>query len=378
MNKELLKFLDRALRLFVRILPTNKPIPPNPKKILIIKLSAMGDAFCLIPAILKIRDLSPYAQIDWLTTTRTNPWIFSKIEAFNDVIILPTKPIKLLFFLFSFFLQKSKYDLIIDFDQYYSISEIMAYKGKSSSGFLTPLKGQTFSVSFPYDPIKNEKIQFLDLSITLFPAIAKKISNDFYEMKNLIEEHSQSEFLLNFIKNAVPSNYPMIVIYPGSSLNATMRRWPTDRYLNLAKILSKKCIVIVAGGPDELAISDIFTADNQRIYNFIARLEIKEWLWLFRNHIDLIIGNDGGMMHLAESQGLQSISLFGPALGSKWGSLNKNSFILDVDLNCRPCIKTYLGVIPQTCARGDLACMNHISVDMVKNTTEKLLKIKFS
>jgi ADP-heptose:LPS heptosyltransferase len=377
MNKKWLKILDRALRVIVRLFPPNKPMRASPKNILIIKLSAMGDAFCLIPAIIRMRESLPGCQVDWLTTRRTNSWIFREVGAINSIIELPTEPKKLIFFLLSFFFGKPKYDLVIDYDQYYAISEIMAYKGKSSSGFVTPLKGRTFSLGYPYDPIKNEKIQFLDMTSMLFPSIGTKVPGDFYEIRGLARNRSEPELFRNFVNNLESFDCPLVVIYPGSSINATMRRWPPDRYLSLAKILSKKCIVIVAGGPDELAISGVFVANNQRIVNFIAKLEIEDWLWLFRHNVDLIIGNDGGMMHLAESQGVPSISLFGPALGSKWGSLNKNSIILDVDLNCRPCIRTHLGEIPQICARGDLACMNGISVDFVVNAAEKVLKLEF-
>lgn len=377
MNKNLLKFLDRALRSIVRWMPKNKTIPADPKRILIIKLAAMGDAFCLMPAIIKIRLSSPHSQIDWLTTKRTNPWVFKRIDAINNIIILPIEPIKLIGFLFSYFFRRPVYDLIIDYDQYYAISEIMAYKGKSSSGFKTPLKGHTFSESYVYDSIKSEKNQFMDLALMSFSGINNDINGDFYELKDLIREYSPSDFLLDFSRKSKLSDYPLVVIYPGSSLNAMMRRWPPNRYLSLAQILSKKCIVIIAGGPDEMDISEFFLTGNQRIQNFIGKLAIEEWLWFFRYNVDLFIGNDGGMMHLAESQGLPSVSLFGPALGSKWGSLNKKSIILDVELNCRPCIKTYLGIIPQTCSRGDFACMNNISVNMVIDAVEKILTVDF-
>jgi ADP-heptose:LPS heptosyltransferase len=377
MNKKILKNLDGLLRQVIRFLPRNKRVHHVPKKILVIKLSAMGDAFCLMPTIKYIKKSTPFACIDWLTTKRTNPGIFEDIKEISNILILPTTPFKLINFLYKFIINWGQYDLIIDFDQYYLISELLAYTGRASIGFSTRLKGSTFSLSLPYDPVKNEKKLFLELAALSNSEMSVQDCEFFYELKEL-SDNFPSEFLLGLIRKLKKISLPIVVVYPGSSVNAIMRRWAPERYLDLVYRLSSGCVVIIAGGPDELEINNLFSGDNDRIYNLINKLTIKDWLWLFKYHADLFVGNDAGMLHLAESQGLPSVSLFGPNIGSKWGSLNPSSIVVDVELDCRPCIKTYLGIIPQACSRGDNACMNNISIEMVISAVSGILNINFA
>ena len=376
-KKTILKWLDGSLRAVLQYLPKNGAIPAHVNRVLVIKLSAMGDAFCLMPSIRALKHSSPSVMIDWLTTNRTNPSIFKDLSFISNVVLVPTSPLALLIFVIIYFSRWGRYDLIIDFDQYYFISELFAYAGKSSTGFSTELKGSTFSRCLSYAPTENEKRQFFSLVSRSMPSSTIHsyiLSPKIFELTDNLAQPASLSYLIDRLEL---TEDPVVVVYPGSSGNAVIRRWPLNRYHDTISILSRKCIVIIAGGPDETEIAHQFKSDDYRIYNLIGELSIKDWLWFFRHRADLFIGNDAGMLHLAESQDLPLIGLFGPNLGSKWGSLNINSQIIDVNLECRPCIKTHLGIVPQNCARQDIACMSNITVDMVIAAVSTYLKVEF-
>ena len=356
MNKlAIMKVFDKAMGHWLRLFAKKRstPYPKTVKRILVIKLAAMGDAFCLMPSLRYLKHHRPDVEIHWLTTTRTLPDLFESLTFVDKQLIMPTRP----WALFRFIQNTSwqQYDLIVDFDQYYHLSEWLALKGYAC-GFHSPIKGQYFDRSLEYDAQANEKQQFLQLiqtSLDLSPPASKT----WLLMPELAQQShlTQAEIAL-----MAPVN-DAIVIYPGSSLNAAIRRWDVSKYIELIEALSARGeTIIIAGGKDELNLVDQFKTGPSMIW--IEKLSLFAWSWFFAHKAKLFISNDGGLLHVAQAQGLKCLSLFGPTSSEKWGSTDGQSVSIEVPLECRPCIKTYLGIVPSTCARGDLACMQRIEV----------------
>ena len=98
MKLSVMKFLDKMLLLTFFFFKKKTLLVAIPKKILVIKLSAMGDAVCLMPAIRQLHEGFDDVQIDWFTSRRSVPSFFSGIPFIKRVFIMPTSPIKLSFF----------------------------------------------------------------------------------------------------------------------------------------------------------------------------------------------------------------------------------------------------------------------------------------
>lgn len=366
MNLRLLKLSDRLISVFLSRLPKKISNKDHIDRVLVIKLSAMGDALCLMPSIRMFSVSFPSAKIDWLTTSRSAPDLFRPLGFLDNIIVMPTNLFGLIKFLLRYFFTLCKYDLIIDCDQYYQISELLSYFGKASAGFKTPLKGSSFSFFEPYNESLNEKLQFkslFELIILLY-----KGSSTSYEalLPELIRNFEPSPQLLLAINEANSIDRRLIILYPGSSGNASFRRWSFDNYLSLATELSKKYLIIFAGGPEEAVYKDRL-CNEPYILDWINRWTLTEWSWIFRHHAAIFCGNDAGLLHIADLQGLKTVSIFGPNLSSRWGSLNSLSKAIEVPLSCRPCIKPHMGLVPINCHRGDVACLLNINPGHVKN-----------
>lgn len=365
MKLAVLKLFDKILGFVFFFLRKKAPLANSPKKILVIKLSAMGDAVCLMPAVRLLHEAFDDVQIDWFTSRRSAPMFFSGIPFIRHVYIMPTHPLNLLFFFIRNFFYFRRYDLIIDFDQYYRVSELISFLGKSNAGFSTPLKGEKYSLSIHYDPHRNEKLVFADLA--KFVISSCNGQSAFYTplLPELLNGFEPSDRLLTFVEDCYKSNKPVLVIYPGSSPNAIYRRWPVSRYLELIGKFDQSCQVIVAGGPDEHPLKDDISRAGYNCVDHIGSWSLHEWLWIFRHVKGIFVGNDAGLLHLAESQGMPVIGIFGPNIYSKWGSINPASSAAEIELECRPCIKSYLGQVPHRCKRVDVKCLADISTDSV-------------
>ena len=104
MDPKKLKWFDRLLVQILRITPRGRPPDPGrlPKSVLIVKLSAMGDALCLMPSMKSLAKALPKAQIDWLTTYRTTPQLFEYVPFINQIMVLPTAGLGLACFLIKY------------------------------------------------------------------------------------------------------------------------------------------------------------------------------------------------------------------------------------------------------------------------------------
>jgi ADP-heptose:LPS heptosyltransferase len=375
MNVSQLKFLDRLLRTCVRRLPRKRPkqLLTAPASILVIKLSAMGDALCLMPSVRMLSQVFPEATIDWLTTHRSQQGVFSRISFLNAIHLLPVNPIGLLWFLVRFVPKLRSYELIIDYDQYYQISEIFSYLGRTSAGFHAPLKGKTFAIQETYQAFRNEKLQFRALTEKVITHWRREIPEYVALLPELLQGFSPSSQLQKAAKALRSTGKPVLILYPGSSGNASFRRWELSNYLCLIDEYHEKYVIIIAGGPDEKEIKSIFEYKNDNVINWIDKWSLSDWSWIFKNIASLFVGNDAGLLHVADLQGLVSISIFGPNLYEKWGSLNPSSMGIEINVECRPCIKQHLGDVPQKCHRGDLACLQQIEVIQVVSAINSTL-----
>lgn len=365
MKLSVMKFFDKMLSVAVFLVGTKSPLSAAPKRVLVIKLSAMGDAICLMPAVRSLHESFDDVRIDWLTSRRSVPAFFSSIPFIHRIYILPTSSIRLLVFFIRQIFYFRRYDLIIDFDQYYRISELISFLGKSNAGFSTPLKGRKYSLSISYNPLRNEKLVFSDLVNLIVSEWQGRSICYSPLLPELLIGFVPSDRLMTFSDQCSKSTKPILVIYPGSSPNAIYRRWPISRYIELIRLFDPSCQIIVAGGPDEYPLKHEIEQAGYVSVDHIGAWSLHEWLWIFRNMRGIFVGNDAGLLHLAESQGMPVIGVFGPNIYSKWGSINPESSAAETDLECRPCIRSYLGQVPQRCMRGDIKCLTDVTTESV-------------
>jgi heptosyltransferase-2 len=161
-------------------------------------------------------------------------------------------------------------------------------------------------------------------------------------------------------------------VHPGST-------WPTKCWLPeyFAKIIRKAAnhgiTVLVFGGPEETRlVADIIEkagGTGRYVHNLAGRLSLVE-LAAAMGRLDACLTNDSGPMHLAWTQGVPLVSLFGPTV-RKLGFFprGEDSTVLEIELGCRPC-----GLHgPKRCPKRHHKCMKAITPDMVWDALAPLL-----
>lgn len=116
-----------------------------------------------------------------------------------------------------------------------------------------------------------------------------------------------------------PGSGPLIGIQPGAS--SVTKRWPVERMAALADRLVAQfgARLVLIGGPDEREPADTMRrAMQQPIACDATGEKLPETVGIM-SRLDLFVGNDTGLNHMAAAAGCPTVCLFGTTSAGKWG-----------------------------------------------------------
>ena len=148
-----------------------------------------------------------------------------------------------------------------------------------------------------------------------------------------------------------------------------LRRWPVERYVELARQLLRDGYEIVfTGGPDDRWLREAFT--GLTCTDLIDRVTLPELLAVF-NSSDAVVTHDSGPLHLAGVTGCALVGIFGPV--DPWARMPRRPGTIALwggeGFACRPC---YDGSSYAECR--DNLCMGQITPEMVHTAVQDLLR----
>lgn len=187
-----------------------------------------------------------------------------------------------------------------------------------------------------------------------------------YESPDIPKYKSQNSKIEIKSKYTLNLNEEIIALAPGCGEVEKHKRWPIEKYAELAKQLSQAGKqVIVLGGPGEESLGEYICDSSKSInvHNFVGKISIQETLDLLFASSSLV-ANCNGLSHLGSLiEGLQIIGLFGPTDPYLTGPLSNELKIVSQNLDCSPCYKR--GYITGC---GNPVCMKNIEVENVYKT----------
>lgn len=133
-------------------------------------------------------------------------------------------------------------------------------------------------------------------------------------------------------------------------------------------------IFLFGGGDDEMKLLDEISSESKQIVNASRLMNGLQQELILMSHLDVMVSMDSANMHLASLVNTSVVSIWGsthPFAGFMGWNQSRDS-VVEVDLPCRPC--SIYGNKP--CLRGDWACMQNISPEVVVEHIERILQAK--
>jgi len=167
-------------------------------------------------------------------------------------------------------------------------------------------------------------------------------------------------------ESGVEGEFRVILLNPNASDLLPLRKWPTERYVDLARRLLERfpeVCVVMTGAPDEAdAIQKIaLEVGSQRCISLAGKTTLPQLLVLYTLS-ELLITNDSGPAHFASMTPITVITLFGPETPFLFRALTPRAIPIWMQIPCSPCVNAYNN--RQSPCRNNI-CMKTITVDHV-------------
>ncbi|MBN1327014.1 MAG: glycosyltransferase family 9 protein, partial [Candidatus Cloacimonetes bacterium] len=321
------------------------------KKILILRLSSIGDIVLTQPVTAVLREQFPDAEIDYLT----KPAYLKVVQAFGtiDSIYLWENKTELLHNL-----RQRKYDLIIDLHAKLNtvlLSMILPARKK-----ITVNKRHLNRLML----IKKLKKTSEDTAVNRYLKVLGKIGIRRRDINPQLkaEKQYQADITAQLKKINKRHDEILVGIFPGA-LHKT-KQYPPGQYSDFISLVPTeyKCIFVLLGSPAEKELCrEIKNRTAEAVHDLCGELSLGQ-LFFFIQELDMVISGDTGPMHIASALNIPQLAIFGathPCLG--FSPQNPDARVLVANLKCQPC--SLYG--NSQCPRKHFKCMSSITPQLL-------------
>jgi len=319
----------------------------SPEKILIIRLSSIGDILLSTPFIRQTRTRFPEARIDFVIKEKFYNLI-SENPHLNDIFQLQPGNLNKLIQT----IRLEKYDYIFDLHRNIRSIVLTIFAGSKRTCRIKKNKLiQQMLVKFKinlYDSEKPIPERYLEVGHPVGIMDDKKGLEFFWSHK------AETRVKKYFNADQLKIENIMIAVAPGAGFYT--KRWPTSYFSELMDMIRSHyhASFVILGDRHETEMGKELSKGREWVLDLTGKLGLMDAGALLAE-CQLAITNDSGLMHLATAVQTPVLAIFGssvrefgffPYRGANWVLERKN-------LNCRPC--SHIG--RKTCPRGHFKCM---------------------
>jgi ADP-heptose:LPS heptosyltransferase len=285
-------------------------MPRRVERILVIKLSALGDFVLALAAMKKIRQAHLKAHITLLTTppfeglAKICPYFNAvdtggRPESFAEWMALRRR------------IKDVGYDRVYDLQTSAQSNRIFQLLRPSPPDW----SGIAFGCSLPHrNPLRN--------AMHTLERQADQLMYAGIWPDAPTEPGSAPPPDLSWVLKAVPAERPIpgankprpyVMFVPGGSAHRPEKRWPVEKYSELARILYARGFdIVIIGGPQETDLAHTIQRAVPRARDLTGRTDFAR-IAMLGAKAALAVGNDTGPLHLAAAGGAPAIVLFSKA-----------------------------------------------------------------
>lgn len=358
---------------------------PRPRRILFIGLSELGSTILAGPAMRKARD-ELKAELYFLTSdvNFASVGLTGLVPAANvfSIRIGSLASLARDTFVFLAWARRNELDTVVDLELFSRFSALLTgcsgaartvgfhrfhQEGLYRGGMLTHRVAYN-----PHIHIAKGFVALVDALLSRKATIpySKTVIEDSALQFSLppVEVPARDAILVR-VRAALPQFDPphgrLVLLNPNSGDLLPLRRWPTDRYLALARRIlagDPQASILVTGSESDRENAARLAAEvnDPRCASFAGQTSLADLRPLYAI-ASVMVTNDSGPAHIAAASSLPTVALFGPETPRLYGPLGAVR-VHYAGLACSPCATAYNH---RRTACTDNACMQAIEVDAV-------------
>jgi heptosyltransferase-1 len=283
------------------------------KRIIVIRLGALGDVVRTMPAVQALRAAAPQARIAWLVDDRCAP-ILDGLEYVDELLVVPRRELRAAsrnpfawprwlrtWRAFRRTLEAWRADAVLDFH------------GLWKTGVLTAATGAPLRVGYVRGHSKEGSWRAYTVRVDPGPVHIPRLERNLALVERLgatrLETRPQLAFsqaerdkIAAFLEPLDASR--VVALFPGASKAGRRKRWPAPRFAALADLLVERLdrVPLIAWGPgEEQLVAEIRTTARREV--LVAPPTSQKELALLLGHSSCTVGGDTSAIHLASIMG---------------------------------------------------------------------------
>jgi heptosyltransferase-2 len=339
----------------------------RPQKILVIRLSSIGDIILTTPLLRNLRRRFPKAQIDFVTKATFSDLLrhHPAVDHLHEVV--PERGAAGLRKLGES-LRQEQYDVVLDVHK-----NFRSFQLTRAAQAPVVLRHKKFLLRrWLFVQLKWNLLRDVPPIRQRYVAAAAPLGviDDGLpaEIFSTDEDERRAERALR--AGGWDGRSPIIALAPGAGFHT--KRWPVENFAEAAVEISKRGdFVVILGGPEDRSLAEEIQRRLERgSASFAGETSLLMSAAILKKCRGLI-ANDSGLMHMAEAVRIPLVAIFGSTtheLGF-FPQAKTSRVIENANLRCRPC--SHLG--KHRCPKGHFLCMQGISPAQVVAALDGLL-----
>lgn len=350
------------------------------KKILIIRLTSLGDVIFTIPLACTLKASEENVKIGWVVAEK-GLGVIKNNPCVDNCHFVPLNEWKKRPFSLKSFkefwtiikeIRAEKYDIALDCQQMFKNLFLFWFCGAKRR--ITFTDAREFSILGGNEFIKP-KAHFRDSNYHIVERnldFARHLGINPEKIGFSLPETTQiSKEKINDLLKHIEKSKPTVVIAPATTWGN--KHWSERNWAHLIDGISEKCNIVFTGTPsDEQLVERILdkTHSNLTYINLVGKTNSDELRELF-TRANVVISPDSGSTHLAwASSNPAVVTIFTCTPSKRFGPYGdeKKYFSVAADLACHPCFKKKCKL-----KNGKNNCQNYPDADEIINIVNQLL-----
>lgn len=337
----------------------------NNKKVLIIRLSALGDTIHTLPLAYAIKNAYPECEISWVVEKKAQYFVKNN-PIVNKCFVIDKD--KKNFFEVIKQLRSEKFDIAIDVQQLFKSGVVLGLCGAKRR--MTLKGGRELSFLFANELIEPKTslfdINYHVIKRNLEPAAYLGIKTEGNVNFCLPQTSSEAKAYVDELLKNIEKSKPILVLSPATTWEN--KHWKNQYWTDIINEFADKTNIIITGTNADLALTeDILSgAISASLLNLSGKTNLEQLQELL-SRADVVVSPDSGSAHIAWAcQKPKLLTLFFATSANRTGAFGDNYVSIQSSTKCSPCMK-------KRCKRRNIECINTPNSKEIINILNKLL-----
>lgn len=326
-------------------------------RILILRLSSLGDIILTQPIAAELREIYPGAQIAFLCKPQ--------YSALPEMFGLGMKVLEYRKDLaWHLSLRKEEYDIAVVLHAKFSTWLLMRLLKAGRKVVYDKKHNLRRAI------VRRKTNQTIESTLRLYYSALQKLFPDKFTPRTPARNPRLRLDGVSDVEEAIPRKEPaikLVGLFTGAA--HPTKAYPVDQWIEFIRLTRDKYEFRLYGDDKDAVAANAIAKEFDGIQNLCGKLDLIQLAGEI-SQCDAVISGDTGPMHLAAALHKPQIAIFGathPKLG--FAPLNDRAVVLSAGLDCQPCSLHGSG----RCPRGHFNCMKMITPRMLAENLATLL-----